>query len=309
MALKHAPIKMNQNGVVDRLELIIGLIDMEHPSPNLSTVETMLENIGMAGQKELTFTEFKTLYKSEVRFSFSRNVSKLLSSLSFTVSQMLAGENAAAEENTPHFDAAGAPRGKPIFDDFQKFYTMKEQIGSGAYSTVYLATHKETGEDFAVKIVGKDNVHSSEDIDGLFEEVGILQQIDHKHVMRLNAFYEDDQSYTMVTELVVGGELFDRVVQLQHYSEKEARDLTETLLKSLHFLHSSGIVHRDLKPENILLACKSDDTNIKLADFGFAKHLSERLDTVCGTPDYVRSSSKACHSFIIAISAPRRVPS
>lgn len=41
------------------------------------------------------------------------------------------------------------------------------------------------------------------------------------------------------------------------------------------------------QPENLLLASKQSDVNVKLADFGFAKHTSQRLDTVCGTPDYI----------------------
>jgi serine/threonine protein kinase len=39
-----------------------------------------------------------------------------------------------------------------------------------------------------------------------------------------------------------------------------------------------------LKPENLLLASKDNDTDMKIADFGFAKHISEPLNTVCGTP-------------------------
>jgi hypothetical protein len=42
--------------------------------------------------------------------------------------------------------------------------------------------------------------------------------------------------------------------------------------------------HVDLKPENLLLASKDNDTDVKIADFGFAKHVSEKLNTVCGTP-------------------------
>jgi len=162
-------------------------------------------------------------------------------------------------------------------------YAFGKQVGSGAYSTVFLATRNgEPGVEYAIKVVEKANVPDPEDIEALLDEVGILQQIHHPNVMRLYEFYEDSTSYALVTEMVVGGELFDRVVELQHYSETEAKVLVATLLRTLDFLHTNGIVHRDLKPENLLLADKKSDTNIKLADFGFAKHTSQPLNTVCG---------------------------
>lgn len=49
-------------------------------------------------------------------------------------------------------------------------------------------------------------------------------------------------------------------------------------------IHSKGIVYRDLKPENILL---STDGNVKITDFGFAKRVSNRTFTLCGTPEYL----------------------
>lgn len=52
---------------------------------------------------------------------------------------------------------------------------------------------------------------------------------------------------------------------------------------------SKGVVHRDLKPENLLLQYKDSDSQIKIADFGFAKKATsdQSLKTVCGTPGYV----------------------
>jgi serine/threonine protein kinase len=74
--------------------------------------------------------------------------------------------------------------------------------------------------------------------------------------MRLYGFFEDAKFYSLVTELVIGGELFDRIVARKHYNELIARDLVKIFLETLDFLHSNGIVHRDLKPENLLLASK-----------------------------------------------------
>jgi serine/threonine protein kinase len=46
---------------------------------------------------------------------------------------------------------------------------------------------------------------------------------------------------------------------------------------ALNYLHKTmRIVHRDLKPENILLVSPDKKNfNLKLADFGFAKHIPE----------------------------------
>jgi len=92
-----------------------------------------------------------------------------------------------------------------------------------------------------------------------------------------------------VMELVTGGELFDRIVAKNSYTEKEAADTIKTLCGALDHMHQQNIVHRDLKPENILYASPADDSPIKLADFGLARVVSSKdmMKTACGTPGYV----------------------
>lgn len=46
---------------------------------------------------------------------------------------------------------------------------------------------------------------------------------------------------------VTGGELFDRIVEKGHFSERDASELVRKILEATQYLHSIGIVHRDLK--------------------------------------------------------------
>lgn len=128
---------------------------------------------------------------------------------------------------------------------------------------------------------------------------------------RLFETFDEGSDFYIVTELVEGGELFDRIVSKAHYTEKEARDLIKIMLETMDYMHKTGVVHRDLKPENLLLCTgntlntmfelktmlivvvlllsETDDSDIKIADFGFAKRVKDLSpkETACGTPGYV----------------------
>jgi len=130
---------------------------------------------------------------------------------------------------------------------------------------------------------------TKEDKDALKDEITILKNINHINIITLYEVFDENAYYYLVTEIMLGGELFDRIVTKTFYNEKEARDVCKILFEALHRIHSKGIAHRDLKPENLLLVSKTDDKNIKIADFGFAKKVtgSKCLMTQCGTPGYV----------------------
>lgn len=89
-------------------------------------------------------------------------------------------------------------------------------------------------------------------------------------------------------ELLAGGELFDRIVEKESYSEKEAAETIRPLVDALRYCHELGIIHRDLKPENILYQSDEDSSIIKITDFGLARFVQNELaTTACGTPNYV----------------------
>jgi len=131
-----------------------------------------------------------------------------------------------------------------------------------------------------------------EDMNDIEREIEIMELIQHKNVIRLFEVFQEPKTVTLVMELVLGGELFDRIVEKGNYSEKDAAGCIFQVCEALSVLHKNGIVHRDLKPENILYADKKGDNMdvIKIADFGLARSLAakgEMMKTACGTPGYV----------------------
>lgn len=74
-----------------------------------------------------------------------------------------------------------------------------------------------------------------------------LSKLDHPNVVKLLEVYEDDDHVYLVLELMTGGELFDRIVDKEHYSEKEASDCIRPVVDCIKYCHSLGIAHRDLK--------------------------------------------------------------
>ncbi len=81
---------------------------------------------------------------------------------------------------------------------------------------------------------------------------------------------------------------FDKVVKIQKYDESTAKLLFYQMVLAIKYLHDNNISHRDLKPENILL--KSDESNetlVKISDFGLSKFFENSMQTMCGTPHYL----------------------
>ena len=172
---------------------------------------------------------------------------------------------------------------------FDELYRLKGVLGTGAFSTVREGFHKSSNQvSFAIKCINRKKL-SEEDEAALLDEVSILKEMNHAHIIRIFDFFVEPATYYLVMERMRGGELFDRIVTKAYYNEKEARDTCKIVLEAVSYCHENHVAHRDLKPENLLLLSDVDDSAVKIADFGFAKKVYEpnSLTTQCGTPGYV----------------------
>ncbi|CAM9646789.1 unnamed protein product [Heterosigma akashiwo] len=182
----------------------------------------------------------------------------------------------------------GRDDARPNSSNIEEDYDMGEELGKGAYGTVVRGTLKATGDEYAIKMVQREGM-SQEDEDDLQLEVNILRKLDHEYIMNLQDYYQTPQCHYIVTELLVGGELFTRIEHKKQYNEKEAKDVMFIFFKAMAYVHENGIVHRDLKPENLLLGSKDDDEHFKVADFGLAGEIKngQPLTQFAGTPLYI----------------------
>lgn len=187
------------------------------------------------------------------------------------------------DEDLPEFDYA---------KEFYAKYEIKEVLGRGVSSTVRRCLDKNTGKEFAVKIIDltgeKDNEFQMEELRvATKKEMNVLRMCaQHPYIIELHETFESATFIFLVFEMCRKGELFDYLTEVVTLSEKRARQIMRQLLEAVAFVHSKRIVHRDLKPENILL----DDTlTVKLSDFGFASVINteHELMDLCGTPGYL----------------------
>ncbi|XP_021264705.1 ribosomal protein S6 kinase alpha-3 isoform X3 [Numida meleagris] len=168
---------------------------------------------------------------------------------------------------------------------FTDGYEVKEDIGVGSYSICKRCVHKASNMEYAVKIIDKSKRDPTEEIEIL------LRYGQHPNIITLKDVYDDGKYVYVVTELMKGGELLDKILRQKFFSEREASAVLLTITKTVEYLHAQGVVHRDLKPSNILYVDESGNPeSIRICDFGFAKQLRAEnglLMTPCYTANFV----------------------
>lgn len=153
------------------------------------------------------------------------------------------------------------------------FYILKDSLGKGKFGTVRSGIHKKTGKKVAIKVMKK-SAMKPVDIELVKQEIEILKVCQHPNLLRMLDVFENTEYIYIVTELLEGGDLFAYLEKHKFkVPETRAAKIIHSLAAGLYYLHSYGIVHRDIKPENILMVDKSEDSDVKIVDFGLSKFI------------------------------------
>ncbi|KAL4662506.1 ribosomal protein S6 kinase alpha-1 isoform X1 [Piliocolobus tephrosceles] len=213
----------------------------------------------------------------------SAGAHQLFRGFSFVATGLMEDDGKPRAPQAPLHSVVQQLHGKNLV--FSDGYVVKETIGVGSYSVCKRCVHKATNMEYAVKVIDKSKRDPSEEIEIL------LRYGQHPNIITLKDVYDDGKHVYLVTELMRGGELLDKILRQKFFSEREASFVLHTIGKTVEYLHSQGVVHRDLKPSNILYVDESGNPEcLRICDFGFAKQLRAEnglLMTPCYTANFV----------------------
>lgn len=178
-------------------------------------------------------------------------------------------------------------REKPIFHSIREFDLMS-LIGSGAFSQVFSAVHRESKYNYAIKMVDYSKI-SEIDQENIQKEVQAHKLMNHKNIVSLFDYFKEDNVVYFIMELCQKDNLF-RFIHEKKLDEKEKQKVFKQACDAVNYVNRKGFVIRDIKPENILL---DEYKNAKLCDFGWTAHINDKeyCKVKAGTLSYMSPES------------------
>ena len=159
------------------------------------------------------------------------------------------------------------------YNDPSEDYNKLNFLGEGSFASVYRVQNKYTGQTRAMKIIKKSSTCTSADDEEIVNEINILRTMDHPNILKIFEFYSGSDSYSIVTEMCSGGELFQEIIDKGPFNERYSAYVMYQVFSAINYCHNMNIVHRDLKPENILIVKREKNgfPLVKVCDFGTSK--------------------------------------
>lgn len=176
-------------------------------------------------------------------------------------------------------------------------YRLKELLGKGEMSSVYLAEHIRMKRQCAIKVLPAHKVRETSYLGRFHREAEAVAQLDHPNIVRAYDVDVEEESGTeihfLVMEYVIGRSVEKRVLEDGAMSVVEAAEVIRQASAGVAHAHAAGLVHRDIKPGNLLI---DSEGVVKVLDLGLARFFKDQDresltikhdEKVLGTADYL----------------------
>jgi len=151
-------------------------------------------------------------------------------------------------------------------------FEVHEKLSEGGQGEVFRAVKKDgTADDVvALKVVPKAKIRSDADVFAIKQEVKILRQLDHAHVVGFVDAFTDAEGAYIAIEYLAGMDLYEVMRKGTRFNEKHALLVMRQVVDALAYLHERGISHCDIKLENVVCTDAISASRVKVIDFGIA---------------------------------------
>ena len=166
-------------------------------------------------------------------------------------------------------------------------FTLEHELGRGGMGVVYRARDPQ-GARVAVKVLSGATAGPQERA-RFKREAQVLADLENPHLLRLRHFGLHQGAPFLVTDLIAGPSLAERVSKGGALPVPEALQAVRSLAAGVAHAHSRGLLHRDLKPQNVILGPQGP----VVIDFGLGKSLKPewtvltQSGAIMGTPGYM----------------------
>jgi len=190
---------------------------------------------------------------------------------------ILVSVDSAGQESLPNLADTAVAHQQPLVGESQVGpYRIIRELGRGSMGAVYLASHPETTEQIALKVVNPRQAQTEASAATFVREASILQKLRHKRIVPcVDSGVDNGRIYIAMKYI----DTIDFPALLAKRSVAQRIHgisiVLAQVLSGLHYAHKLGFVHRDIKPSNILVNRDGSKLRAHLADFGLAKNYME----------------------------------
>ena len=175
----------------------------------------------------------------------------------------------------------------PLGNGCERDYDVLGVLGAGGMARVYLVQHVDSRGLCSAKVLRKEHVVQSGQVENVRRELEILSALDSDWCVEYLGGFQNRANLYVLVSFVQGGDFRSLLEYVGRLDVEQAAFYGAELACALQDLHETGILYCDLKPSNILV---EPSGHIKLCDFGFSvfeSDLDELGACVQGTPEYM----------------------
>ena len=171
-------------------------------------------------------------------------------------------------------------------DDTVQLIDLKycKNLGKGSYGEVSLVKNTKNNFFYAIKNISNKQILYCKLYKNIELERSILLQIDHPFIVKLVKTLKDSKYIYYLMDYIKGKELFDVLIEIGLLSEFQTQFYIGSIMLAVKYLHERKFIYRDIKPENIMVLTNG---YIKLIDFGTAKAIKDKTNSIIGTTQYM----------------------